>query len=60
MYIKVYIHGVEKDGLINLLAGQQRRCRRREHTYRHGVGRAAGKRVEQMERAAWKHIHCHM
>ena len=41
--------------LMNLFTEQQRRCREREQT----CGRRKG-RVGQMERLAWKHIHCHV
>ena len=43
--------------LMDLFSGQQWRLRHREQTYGHRAGK---ERVGQMERVAWKHIHCYI
>ena len=43
--------------LMNLLAGQQWRCRHREQTCGHREGKES---MGKMERVAWKNIHYHL
>ena len=47
--------------LMSLFAEKQWRCRPEKQTYgRDRVGRGRRKRVGQMGRLAWKHIHHHV
>ena len=46
--------------LMNLFPGQQWRHRHREQAYGYGKGGRRKKRVIQMERVSWKHVHYHM